>query len=214
MLKLWKSLFFVLQFVSFAELQDQPYSADLSLVAENQQMHPITKSSSCWLVHPPGAEQPTEPSAPPSDHHSMSLCRDLEPYVSLVAELEKEKKQDDNDGGEQQEQTDNIEKDSTEKSEDCSSVSHVWRQPVVFNNTAYYYLYNRLVDYLTSRDIVTQQINQVVKACQPGEVVIRDALYRLGVAQIKTEKDEDEGIGVEGQTQEGQTETYEVVLPE
>ncbi|KAK1904305.1 HMG domain containing protein 3 [Dissostichus eleginoides] len=141
------------EFVSCAELQEQPYSADLSLAAENQQVHPITKSSCCWLVHPPGA-------ALPSEHHSMSLCRDLEPYA------------------------------------------------------AYYYLYNRLVDFLTSRDIVSEQINQVVKACQPGEVVIRDALYRLGVAQIDTEKEEDEGIGVEVQTQEEGTETCEVVLNE
>uniref|UniRef100_A0A3B4ZHK5 HMG domain-containing protein 3-like n=1 Tax=Stegastes partitus TaxID=144197 RepID=A0A3B4ZHK5_9TELE len=166
------------EFVSCAELQDQPYSADLSLVAENQQIHPITKSSSCWLVHPPGAAQ--EPPAP--EHHSLFLCKDLEPYIK--------------------------------KSDDCSSVSCARKQPMVFNNTAYYYLYNRLVDFLTSRDIVSQQINQVVKACQPGEVVIRDALYRLGVAQINTEKEEDEGSGMEEQIQEEGTETYEVVLPE
>lgn len=85
---------------------------------------------------------------------------------------------------------------------------------MVFSNTAYYYLYNRLVDFLTSRDIVSQQINQVVKACQPGEVVIRDALYRLGVAQINTEKEEEDGYGIEGQIQEERAETYEVVLPE
>ncbi|KAL7395488.1 hypothetical protein ABVT39_017867 [Epinephelus coioides] len=199
------------EFVSCAELQDQPYSADLSLVAENQQVHPITKSSCCWLVHPPGAAQ--ESPAPPSEHHSMSLCKDLEPYVSLVAELEKEREEDD-EGAEQKEQTDKAESDSAESSDDCYSVSRARRQPVVFNNTAYYYLYNRLVDFLTSRDIVSQQINEVVKACQPGEVVIRDALYRLGVAQINTEKEEDEGSGVQGQTQEAGTETYEVVLPE
>uniref|UniRef100_G3Q1Q1 HMG box domain containing 3 n=1 Tax=Gasterosteus aculeatus TaxID=69293 RepID=G3Q1Q1_GASAC len=156
------------EFVSCAELQEQPYSADLSLVAENQQVHPITKSSSCWLVHPPAAAQERPP--PSSEHHSMVLCRDLEPHVHLLAELEKE--------------------------------GRARRQPVVFNNTAHYYLYNRLVDFLTSRDIVNQQINQVVKACQLGEVVIRDALYRLGVAQINTEREEDEGSGAEGQTQE------------
>ncbi|XP_039975525.1 HMG domain-containing protein 3 isoform X2 [Xiphias gladius] len=200
------------EFVSCAELQDQAYSADLSSVAENQQVHPITKSSSCWLVHPPGAEQPPELPAP--EHHSMSLCRDLEPYVSLVAELEKEKEEEDDKRAEQKEETDGAEKDSTEKSEDCSSVRRARLQPAVFSNTAYYYLYNRLVDFLTSRDIVSQQINQVVKACQPGEVVIRDALYRLGVAQINTEKEEEEGSGIEVQTQEGGTETYEVVLAE
>lgn len=198
--------------MSCAELQDQPYSADLSLVAENQQVHPITKSSCCWLVHPPGEARET--TALPSEHHSMVLCRDLEPYVGLMAELEKEKEEEDDEGAEQKEQTDKAENDATEKSEDYSSVSRVRQQPVVFNNTAYYYLYNRLVDFLTSRDIVSQQINQVVKACQPGEVVIRDALYRLGVAQINTEKEEDELSGMEGQTQEGRTETYEVVLPE
>uniref|UniRef100_A0A8C3G4U4 HMG-box containing 3 n=1 Tax=Cyclopterus lumpus TaxID=8103 RepID=A0A8C3G4U4_CYCLU len=128
------------EFVSCAELQEQPYSADLSLVAENQQVHPITKSSSCWLVHPP-------------------------------------------------------EDDSALNSEDCYSVSRARCQPAVFKNTAYYYLYNRLVDFFTSRDIVSQQINYVVKACQPGEVVIRDALYRLGVAQINTEKEGNEGSG-------------------
>lgn len=138
----------------------------------------------------------------------MALCRDLEPYVRLVAEIENVNKQDEKDGGEEQEQTD-TEKGSTESSADISCVSHVRQQAVVFNNTAYYYLYNRLVDYLTSRDIVAQQINQVVKACQPGEVVIRDALYRLGVAQINTEKEDVEGSGAEGQT-----ETYEVVLSE
>ncbi|KAM6952087.1 HMG domain-containing protein 3 [Lycodopsis pacificus] len=192
------------EFVSCAELQEQPYSADFSSVAENQQVHPITKSSSCWLVHPPEAAQ--EPPALPSEHHSMDLCRDLEPYVHLMAELEKE---EDDEGEERK-----AEDDSAENSEDCYSVSRARRQPAVFNNTAYYYIHNRLVDFLTSRDIVSQQINQVVKACQPGEVVIRDALYRLGVAQINTEKEEDEGSGVEGQTQEAGTETYEVELPE
>ncbi|XP_028445326.1 HMG domain-containing protein 3 isoform X1 [Perca flavescens] len=200
------------EFVSCAELQDQPYSPDLSLVAENQQVHPITKSPCCWLVHPPEVAQ--EPPALPSEHHSMALCRDLEPYVNLMAELEKEQEGEDDEGAEQKEQTDKAENDSAENSEDCYSVSRARRQPVVFNNTACYYLYNRLVDFLTSRDIVSQQINQVVNACQPGEVVIRDALYRLGVAQINTEKEEDEGSGAEGQTQEGGTESYEVVLPE
>ncbi|XP_018554993.1 HMG domain-containing protein 3 [Lates calcarifer] len=200
------------EFVSCAELQDQSYSADLSLVAENQQVHPITKSSSCWLVHPPAARQAPEPPAP--EHHSMSLCKDLEPYVSLVVELEKEKEEESDEGAEQKEQENKAEKDSAEKSEGCPSVSRARSRPVVFSNTAYYYLYNRLVDFLTSRDIVSQQINQVVKACQPGEVVIRDALYRLGVAQINTEKVEEDESGTDRQTQEGGTETYEVVLPE
>ncbi|KAM9377289.1 LOW QUALITY PROTEIN: HMG domain-containing protein 3 [Pholidichthys leucotaenia] len=190
------------EFVSCAELQDHPYSADLSLVAENQQVHPITKSSSCWLVHPPGVAQ--EPPSP--EHHSMTLCRELEPYVSLVTELNSEQEEE-----RPKEKTDQSDGDSIKTSVDLSHVSHIRNQPLVFNNTAYYYLYNRLVDFLTSRDIVSEQINQVVKACQPGEVVIRDALYRLGVAQINTEKEEDV---MEGQAEEEWMEMYEVVLPE
>ncbi|CAN9514946.1 unnamed protein product [Ophioblennius macclurei] len=184
--------------VSCDELQEQPYRVDLSLVAENQQVHPITRSSSCWLVHPPAAQQPPAP-----EHHSMGLCADLEPYVSLVAELGTEV--------EEKEPANVSETGSTEETEDRTG-----KQAMVFNNTAYYYLYNRLVDFLTSREIVSQQINQVVKACQPGEVVIRDALYRLGVAQIKTEKDNDneEGSGSEAQAKQDGMETHEVVLPD
>ncbi|XP_030594414.1 HMG domain-containing protein 3 isoform X2 [Archocentrus centrarchus] len=196
------------ELVSCAELQDQLCSADLSSGAENQQVHPITKSCSCWLVHPP--QETPKPPAP--EHHSMILCRDLEPYVSLVAELETEKGEGDDKEAPQKEQSDTSESESTENPENFPSVSRALKQPIVFNNTAYYYLYNRMVDFFTSRDIVSQQINQVVKACQPGEVVIRDALYRLGVAQIKTDKEGDEGNEVEGQAQEEGMETFEVVL--
>uniref|UniRef100_A0A1A7YLL9 HMG box domain containing 3 n=1 Tax=Iconisemion striatum TaxID=60296 RepID=A0A1A7YLL9_9TELE len=167
------------EFVSCSELQDQPYSADLSLVAENQQIHPVTKSLSCWLVHPPGAF--LGPLA--SEHHSMSRCRDLEPYGSLAAELLSEKEEEDRTEGRLTEQMDTPENNCKDKSEDCSSKG----QPIIFTNAAYYYLHNRLVDFLASREVVNQQISQVVKTCQPGEVVIRDALYRLGVAQINTE---------------------------
>uniref|UniRef100_A0A3Q2CTF3 HMG box domain containing 3 n=1 Tax=Cyprinodon variegatus TaxID=28743 RepID=A0A3Q2CTF3_CYPVA len=79
-----------------------------------------------------------------------------------------------------------------EVNQDTETKENANKQPVVFNNAAYYYLYNRLVDFLSSREVVNQQISQVVKACQPGQVVIRDALYRLGVAEINTEKDGDE----------------------
>ncbi|XP_074529942.1 HMG domain-containing protein 3 isoform X2 [Halichoeres trimaculatus] len=192
------------EFVSCTELQEQSDSATLPLVGDNQHVHPITKSSCCWLVHPPGAAKE------PAEHHSMVLCRDLEPYVSRVDELEKERANA--DGAEQKKHTGVNENDSSEKSE-CSLASHARQQPVVFNNTAYYYLYNRLVDFFSSRDIVSQQINQVVKECQPGEVVIRDALYRLGVAQINTGRREHDGSGMEGQTIQEDTETY-VLLPE
>ncbi|KAM9741161.1 HMG domain-containing protein 3 isoform 1-T3 [Menidia menidia] len=198
------------EFVSCAELQDHPYSADLSLVAENQPLHPITKSSSRWLVGPPGSVP--EPLAP--DHHSMLLCSELEPYLSLVAEVVSEPKVEEKEGEESAEQPDAARKDSREKPEDGLAVSRTAKQSMVFNNTAYYYLYNRLVDFLTSRDIVGKQINEVVKACQPGEVVIRDALYRLGVAQIKTEKEEDEIKETEEHAQGEVTELHEIVLSE
>ncbi|KAM3867209.1 HMG domain-containing protein 3 [Diretmus argenteus] len=193
-------------FVSCAELQDQPYCATLSSVEENQQVHPVTKSSSRWLVHPAGAAQTQEP--PALEHHSMGLCRELEPYASLVTELKKETEE------EAEQQTHDAENSAAASREVSSSVSRA--RPLVFDNAAYYYLYNRLVDFLTSRDIVSQQINQVLKACQPGQVLIRDALYRLGVAQINTKQEEDEGSGVEGQGQEGVADgetKYEVVLP-
>lgn len=185
---------FAFQVVSCPELQDQPYSADVSLVAENQHVHPITRSSSRWLVSSPGAAQ--EDAALPSEHHSIHLCRELEPYLSATSDPAEEK-------------------DAGAETEACPSTGHTQQQqpPTVFNNPAHYYLYNRLVDFLTSRDIVCQQINKVVQACQPGDVVIRDALCRLGVAQIKTEKEGDSECGMKVETPEG-GETYRVVLPE
>lgn len=73
---------------------------------------------------------------------------------------------------------------------DCK-LNNVRQRPIAFDNATHYYLYNRLMDFLTSREIVNRQIHDVVQSCQPGEVVIRDNLYRLGVAQIKTEAQED-----------------------
>ncbi|XP_051019337.1 HMG domain-containing protein 3 isoform X2 [Acomys russatus] len=73
-----------------------------------------------------------------------------------------------------------------------SKLSSVRQRPIAFDNATHYYLYNRLMDFLTSREIVNRQIHDIVQSCQPGEVVIRDTLYRLGVAQIKTETQEDE----------------------
>lgn len=184
------------EIVSCAELQDQPYSTDLSSGAENQQVHPITKSLSRWLVHPVGQTQ--EPPSP--KHHSMHLCRDLEPYISLVNESRKDKK-------EQTAPPDQA--DSSETAELSASEWSAQEQPVVFNNTAHYYLYNRLVDFITSRDIVNQQISEVLQACQPGEVVIRDTLYRLGVAKIDTEKDEE--VSETPQTQAAEAEALDPV---
>ncbi|NXM96063.1 HMGX3 protein, partial [Sylvia borin] len=99
---------------------------------------------------------------PTARHRCMSLCRELEPYGAIMATISD------------------------------SKTSHVRQRPITFENPTHYYLYNRLMDFLTSREIVNRQIQEIVQSCQPGEVVIRDALYRLGVAQIKTETEEDE----------------------
>uniref|UniRef100_A0A8C5UD24 HMG-box containing 3 n=1 Tax=Malurus cyaneus samueli TaxID=2593467 RepID=A0A8C5UD24_9PASS len=104
----------------------------------------------------------SSPWDPTARHHCISLCRELEPYSAIIAAI--------ND----------------------SKTSNVRQRPITFENPTHYYLYNRLMDFLTSREIVNRQIQEIVQSCQPGEVVIRDALYRLGVAQIKTETEEDE----------------------
>ncbi|KAM8764322.1 HMG domain-containing protein 3 isoform 1-T1 [Rhynchonycteris naso] len=94
-------------------------------------------------------------------HHSLALCPELTPYATILASI-----------------TD-------------SKPNSVRQRPIAFDNATHYYLYNRLMDFLTSREIVNRQIHDVVQSCQPGEVVIRDTLYRLGVAQIKTETEEE-----------------------
>ncbi|XP_033878439.1 HMG domain-containing protein 3-like [Acipenser ruthenus] len=147
------------EYVSCIELQDQQYNMDLT-VPENSTVHPITKSSSRWIVC---SEVDQETSGDPlSQHHSLSLCRELEPYSAIVSTIQD------------------------------SKTSNVRQQPFSFDNAAYYYLYNRLIDFLTSKDIVNNQIADILQTCQPGEVVIRDSLYRLGVAQINTEVEPEE----------------------
>ncbi|KAE8614030.1 hypothetical protein XENTR_v10007952 [Xenopus tropicalis] len=94
---------------------------------------------------------------PTSRHHSLHLCCELEPYSAIITAIRD------------------------------SKTSNIRHNQINFENATHYYLYNRLVDFLTSREIVNRQINDIVQSCQPGEVVIRDNLYRLGVAQIKTE---------------------------
>ncbi|KAM4875399.1 HMG domain-containing protein 3 isoform 2-T2 [Thomomys bottae] len=103
------------------------------------------------------------PSDPSAGHHSLSLCPELASYTSILA------------------------------SSVDSKPNSVRQRPIAFDNATHYYLYNRLIDFLTSREIVNRQIHDIVQSCQPGEVVIRDTLYRLGVAQIKTETEEEGG---------------------
>ncbi|XP_052471598.1 HMG domain-containing protein 3 [Carassius gibelio] len=153
------------QYVSCSELQDQPYSLDLTATESNPHLHPLTKSTSRWIV------RPDAPDALHDAHHAISLCKELEPYTGAVAEI-----CDDPEG---------------ETSINDSSATAVRRKALTFDNAAYYYLYNRLLDFLSSRDIVNQQIAEALNTCQPGEVVmIRDALYRLGVAQINSDPQE------------------------
>ncbi|XP_067313065.1 HMG domain-containing protein 3 isoform X1 [Pseudorasbora parva] len=152
------------QYVSCSELQDQPYSLDLTTIESNPHLHPLTKSASRWIV------RPDRPNTPHDAHHAMSLCKELEPYAEMC--------------------------DRSEGETSSNDSAAVRRKALVFENAAYYYLYNRLLDFLSSRDIVNQQIAEVLSACQPGEVVmIRDALYRLGVAQINTDQQDVEEEG-------------------
>ncbi|GCC21953.1 HMG domain-containing protein 3 isoform X1 [Chiloscyllium punctatum] len=95
-------------------------------------------------------------------HHSISLCSELGPYSDVLESIPD------------------------------SKVQNVRQKSITFENATYYFLYNRLVDFLTSRDIVNQQISEVLQSCQPGEVVIRDSLYRLGIAHLNTESETEE----------------------
>ncbi|KAM4748762.1 HMG domain-containing protein 3 [Rhinophrynus dorsalis] len=145
--------------VSCPELLDRDYSVDM-MGNEQSIQHPITKSVSRRVVHAVAEQNGT--CDPTSRHHSLSLCRELEPYSAIIAAIED------------------------------SKTSNIRHNPINFDNSTHYYLYNRLIDFLTSRDIVNRQIHDIVQSCQPGEVVIRDTLYRLGVAQIKTETGDEE----------------------
>ncbi|XP_076861976.1 HMG domain-containing protein 3 isoform X2 [Brachyhypopomus gauderio] len=161
------------EYVSCPELQDQHYSVDLSAVDSTPHLHPITKSSSRWIACPARPSESRSPSSStPHSHRTLTLCRELQPYATLVSSLTG---------------------DSSEEGEGPSGPDAPHRQPLVFDNAAHYYLYNRLVDFLHSRDVVSQQMAEVLGVCQQGEVVmIRDALYRLGVAQLNTEEEEPE----------------------
>ena len=113
----------------------------------------------------------SSPGDPSAGHHSLALCPELAPYAAILASFAD------------------------------SKPSSVRQRPIAFDNATHYYLYTRLMDFLTSREIVNRQIHDIVQSCQPGEVVIRDTLYRLGVAQIKTEAEED------GEEEDGATAT-------
>ncbi|XP_077330455.1 HMG domain-containing protein 3 isoform X2 [Lithobates pipiens] len=142
------------KYVSCPELLDRHYNMDM-MGNELSIQHPVTKSASRRIVHAVAEQNRTFD--PTSRHHSMSLCRELEPYSAIITAI------------------------------GDSKTSNIRHHSINFENATHYYLYNRLIDFLTSREIVNRQIHDIVQTCQPGEVVIRDTLYRLGVAQIKTE---------------------------
>ncbi|XP_066446477.1 HMG domain-containing protein 3 isoform X1 [Eleutherodactylus coqui] len=142
------------KYVSCPELLDRHYNVDM-MGNEPSILHPVTKSESRRIVH--AVAEQNGASDPTARHHSLSLCREMEPYSAIITAI------------------------------GDSKTSNIRHHPINFDNVTHYYLYNRLIDFLTSREIVNRQIHDIVQSCQPGEVVIRDALYRLGVAQIKTE---------------------------
>ncbi|XP_073424099.1 HMG domain-containing protein 3 isoform X3 [Dendrobates tinctorius] len=142
------------KFVSCPELLDIHYSVDM-MGNDPSILHPVTKSETRRVVH--AVAEQNGASDPTARHHSLSLCREMEPYSAIITAI------------------------------GDSKTSVIRHHPIDFDNVTHYYLYNRLIDFLTSREIVNRQIHDIVQSCQPGEVVIRDALYRLGVAQIRTE---------------------------
>ncbi|CAN2387384.1 HMG box domain containing 3 [Pristimantis euphronides] len=142
------------KYVSCPELLDRHYSVDM-MGNEPSILHPITKSQSRRIVH--AVAEQNGACDLTTRHHSLSLCREMEPYSAIITAI------------------------------GDSKTSNIRHRPINFDNVTHYYLYNRLIDFLTSREIVNRQIHDIVQGCQPGEVVIRDALYRLGVAQLKTE---------------------------
>lgn len=142
------------KYVSCPELLDRHYSVDM-MGNEPSILHPVTKSEARRIVH--AVAEQNGACDPTARHHSLSLCREMEPYSAIITAI------------------------------GDSKTSNVRHHPINFDNATHYYLYNRLIDFLTSREIVNRQIHDIVQSCQPGEVVIRDTLYRLGVAQIKTE---------------------------
>ncbi|KAM5171933.1 HMG domain-containing protein 3 [Mantella aurantiaca] len=142
------------KYVSCPELLDRHYNMDM-MGKEPSIQHPVTKLSCRRIVH--AVAEQNGACDPSSRHHSLSLCRELEPYSAIITAI------------------------------GDSKTSNIRHRTINFDNATHYYLYNRLIDFLTSREIVNRQIHDIVQTCQPGEVVIRDTLYRLGVAQIKTE---------------------------
>nr|XP_032832842.1 LOW QUALITY PROTEIN: HMG domain-containing protein 3 [Petromyzon marinus] len=173
------------QLVSCPELQEQCFAED-DPSPEGSLVHPVTRSTRRWVAQAPPPTATTAGDAGDGDgdgggdgdpgghrpHRSLSACRELEPYDAALAGL------------------------------DASPASARRRsRPARFSSAPHYFLFSRLCDFLTSRDVVAHQIGALLAACQPGQVLIRDSLYRLGVAQL--EGDVDEGGEEEEAAEEG-----------
>ena len=56
-------------------------------------------------------------------------------------------------------------------------------------NIQHYFFYNRLMDHWHNTEIVQKQFLQMQSEMEPGEVVVRDSLYRFVYARFKTYHD-------------------------
>lgn len=157
---------------------------DLSSVDTISRVHPHTKSSLRYVVHPGDPTLSSSSSTSSDPHRALTLCKELQSYSGLVSSIS-----------------------SGLEDGESRSGGKAKQRTLMFNNAAHYYLYNRLLDFLNSREVVSQQMAEVLKVCQQGEVVmIRDALYRLGVAQLNREDEERERTGEE----DGDTDAVDV----
>ena len=152
--------------MSCDELQEHLQNSDPTLLdpsSLDSPLHPLTRSLSRWVLHPPTH---THTHTQTHSHRSTEICPELQPYLSPA-----------------------LEEGSAEEALPPGTLRD---QAVTFENAAFYFLYNRLLDFLWSREVVNGQISEVLQSCGVGQVVIRDALYRLGVAHINTQHEDAE----------------------
>ncbi|KAL2088690.1 hypothetical protein ACEWY4_015589 [Coilia grayii] len=156
--------------VSCTELQEHLVSSDPVLLDPSSlalPLHPLTRSPSRWVLHPPTNTHTHTPThAHAHTHRSTETCPELQPYLSSSSSR-------------------------GEGPDETTPPGALQEQQVTFENAAFYFLYNRLLDFLCSREVVSRQIAEVLQSCAAGQVVIRDALYRLGVAHINTQHEEE-----------------------
>ncbi|XP_061431790.1 HMG domain-containing protein 3 [Lethenteron reissneri] len=161
------------QLVSCPELQEQCLAED-DPSPEGSLVHPVTRSTRRWVAQAPPPTATTTAGDGGDDagdadactggghqpHRSLSACRELQPYAAALS------------------------------GPDVSPAARRRSRAARFSSAAHYFLFGRLCDFLTSREVVAHQIGALLAACQPGQVLIRDSLYRLGVAQLEGDVDE------------------------